>query len=472
MMVLTALTGWFVGMQSTSTAMAVNIGMSLLNVVVTLTLVYGFGIGYEGIAIGTVISQWMILIPALWFAWRLCKKNSISIETNRIFLDSKEWKQMLDVNSNLFFRSACLIALTMMLYAYSARLGDVEVSSNAVINQLFLFFSYFMDGFAFTGEALTGRYMGAGNPMMLKKSMTALLKWTFGITLWFALFYIIALAPIVRLLSDSEAVALSVRECRVWVALLPVAGALAFIYDGFYIGLTKTRPMLVATLCGVGLFAILILTLSHTQRMLWMTFTCYLALRSGILVSLFPAYSARLGDVEVSSNAVINQLFLFFSYFMDGFAFTGEALTGRYMGAGNPMMLKKSMTALLKWTFGITLWFALFYIIALAPIVRLLSDSEAVALSVRECRVWVALLPVAGALAFIYDGFYIGLTKTRPMLVATLCGVGLFAILILTLSHTQRMLWMTFTCYLALRSGILVSLFPYKNILNIENRKI
>ncbi|MDE6559987.1 MAG: MATE family efflux transporter [Muribaculaceae bacterium] len=288
MMVLTALTGWFIGMQSTATAMAVNIGMSLLNVVATLTLVYGFGLGYEGIAIGTVTSQWIILIPALWLAWRLCKKNDISIETNRIFLDSKEWKHMLDVNSNLFFRSACLIALTVMLYAYSARLGDVEVSSNAVINQLFLFFSYFMDGFAFTGEALTGRYVGAGDTAMLKKSITALLKWTFGITLLFAIFYSLALTPIVRLLSDSEAVAISVGECRVWVALLPVAGALAFIYDGFYIGLTKTRPMLVSTLCGVSLFAILIFTLSHTQWMLWMAFTCYLGLRSGILVSLFP----------------------------------------------------------------------------------------------------------------------------------------------------------------------------------------
>ncbi|MDE5794357.1 MAG: MATE family efflux transporter [Muribaculaceae bacterium] len=288
MMLLTALSGWFIGMQSTATAMAVNIGMSVLNVIATLTLVYGFGMGYKGIAIGTVTSQWLILIPALWFAWRMCKKNGISIATNRIFLDSKEWKQMLNVNSNLFFRSACLIALTMMLYAYSARLGDVEVSSNAVINQLFLFFSYFMDGFAFTGEALIGRYNGSNDYTMLKNSMKALLKWTVGVTAVFVGVYSIALSPIVRLLSDSEAVAYSVGECSLWVSLLPVAGAMAFIYDGFYIGLTKTRPMLISTLCGVGLFAILIHTLSHTQWMLWMSFTCYLGLRSCVLMLMYP----------------------------------------------------------------------------------------------------------------------------------------------------------------------------------------
>lgn len=297
MMVLTALTGWFIGMQSTATAMAVNIGMSLLNVVATLSLVYGFRLGYQGIAIGTVASQWLILLPAIWLAWRLCKKNGISIETDRIFLDSKEWKQMLNVNSNLFFRSACLIALTMMLYAYSARLGNVEVGSNAVINQLFLFFSYFMDGFAFTGEALTGRFNGANDYVMLRRAFRALLVWTAGITLVFVAVYSLTLSSIVELLSDSKAVAESVGECRLWVALLPVAGALAFIYDGFYIGLTKTGPMLVSTLCGVGLFAILIHTLSHTQWMLWMAFTCYLAVRSALLVSLFPYNKTMLRNV-------------------------------------------------------------------------------------------------------------------------------------------------------------------------------
>lgn len=290
MMVITALTGWFIGMQSTATAMAVNIGMSILNVIATLTLVYGFGLGYEGIALGTVTSQWLILIPAVWMCVRLCRKNGLvfrkSDSSSR--QSGSEWKAMLNVNSNLFFRSACLIALTMMLYAYSARLGDVEVGSNAVINQLFLFFSYFMDGFAFTGEALIGRYKGANDFVMLRKSIVALLKWTLGITVFFVAFYSLALSSIVGLLSDSIAVARSVGECRLWVALLPAAGALAFIFDGFYIGLTKTRPMLISTLCGVGLFAVMIHLLPHTQWILWMAFTCYLGLRSGILVGMFP----------------------------------------------------------------------------------------------------------------------------------------------------------------------------------------
>ena len=294
MMVLTALTGWMIGMQSTAKAMAVNIGMSVLNVVTTLTLVYGFKMGFEGIAWGTLTAQWLTLIPAWWMVVGLCREHGVSIEPDkRIFLDPQGWKRMLSVNGNLFFRSACLIALSLMLYAYSARLGNVEVSSNAVINQLFLFFSYFMDGFAFTGEALIGRYAGAGDSLMLGRSISGLLKFTVGVTLIFSTVYSLALPYIVRLLSDSGQVLECVMECKIWVALLPIAGAAAFIYDGFYIGLTRTRPMLVSTLCGVGLFAVLIYTVSHTQWMLWMAFTSYLALRSLILIVLFPRVSRR-----------------------------------------------------------------------------------------------------------------------------------------------------------------------------------
>lgn len=289
LMVVTALSGWMIGMQSTAAAMAVNIGMSVLNVIATLTLVYGFNLGFHGIAYGTLAAQWLILVPALWIVARLCRKHKVSLHSNSRQLLSKDgWKQMINVNSNLFFRSACLIALTLMLYSYSARLSDVGVSANAVINQLFIFFSYFMDGFAFTGEALIGRYSGANDGYMLGMAIRGLLKWTVIMTLLFVAVYTIALPSIVRLLSDSLAVAESVEECRLWVSLLPVAGALAFTYDGFYIGLTRTRPMLISTLCGVALFAILISIVSHTLWMLWMAFTCYLGLRSALLIGLFP----------------------------------------------------------------------------------------------------------------------------------------------------------------------------------------
>lgn len=294
MMILMAVTGWFIGMQATDKAMWVNIGVSLLNVLFTLTLVYGFGIGFKGIALGTLAAQWVMLIPAVVLALRLCSVHNIRLRfSRRLFSDFAKWREIFNVNSNLFFRSTCLIAATMMLYAFSARMGDVVTGANAVINQLFLFFSYFMDGFAYTGEALVGRYHGANDGKMLSVSMRALIKWSAGVTLLFVLIYGAGLRVIVELLSDSAAVSESVMACRVWVLAIPIAGAAAFIYDGFYIGLTKTRPMLISTMCGVALFVMLLFVVDRTPWMLWMAFTCYLALRSAILVILFPHAAGR-----------------------------------------------------------------------------------------------------------------------------------------------------------------------------------
>lgn len=289
MMLLTALSGWFVGMQSTAKAMWINIGVSILNVIFTLSYVYVFRLGFKGIAMGTLTAQWVIIIPAVIMAVRLCRKHSIPLRINReIISDSEDWKRMFSVNSNLFFRSACLIAVTMILYACSARMGDVVTGANAVIQQLFLFFSYFMDGFAYTGEALIGRYHGAKDEKMLSLSVVGLLKWGIAVTILFVSVYAVGLQWIVGLLSDSDAVLQSVLDCKLWVLLIPMAGAAAFVFDGFYIGLTRTRPMLYSTIGGLLIFVVLLLNVEDTQWMLWMSFTCYLALRSLILILLFP----------------------------------------------------------------------------------------------------------------------------------------------------------------------------------------
>lgn len=289
MMILTAVSGWLVGMQSTGRAMTVNVSVCILNVVTTLLLVYGVDMGFDGVACGTVAAQWLILVPTAFIVVRLCRYHGIKFELRRAeFLNVQEWKRLFDVNSNLFFRSACMIAATMILYACGARLGNVAVCANAVINQLFLFFSYFMDGFAFTGEALVGRFSGARDDRSLSLAIRRLLIWTIMITALFVALYGMQLHGIASLLSDSEAVMASVESCLIWVVSIPAAGATAFIFDGFYIGLTRTRPMLLSTVAGFIAFVVLLYFGEHSQWMLWLAFTCYLAVRSAVMILLFP----------------------------------------------------------------------------------------------------------------------------------------------------------------------------------------
>lgn len=97
----------------------------------------------------------------------------------------------------------------------------------------FLFFSYFMDGFAFTGEAMLGRFEGAGDNRSAALAIRQLLKWTALMMLIFVTLYASGLRFIVQFLSDSQLVAQSVESCLLWVLCIPIAGAFAFIFDGF-----------------------------------------------------------------------------------------------------------------------------------------------------------------------------------------------------------------------------------------------
>ena len=65
------------------------------------------------------------------------------------------------VNRDIFLRTLCLIGVTTFFTSTGARQGDVILAVNTLLMQLFTLFSYIMDGFAYAGEALTGRYVGA-----------------------------------------------------------------------------------------------------------------------------------------------------------------------------------------------------------------------------------------------------------------------------------------------------------------------
>lgn len=181
---------------------------------------------------------------------------------------------------------------------------------------------------------------------------------------------------------------------------------------------------------------------------------------------------ARMGALTLAVNVVMMQFFTFFSYFMDGFAFSGEALTGRWYGAGDRAMLSRSVRALLGWTAGVACLFSLIYIVGQQPVTSLLTDNESVRAGVASMRIWLWLLPIVSAWAFIYDGFFVGVTDTNKMMIATFCASVVFFIVAFIridsghLSVTVNdniFLWIAFLSYLFLRGAILAVIWKYKN---------
>ena len=173
------------------------------------------------------------------------------------------------------------------------------------------------------------------------------------------------------------------------------------------------------------------------------------------------------GAVVLSVNTVMLQLFLFFSYFMDGFAYAGEALGGRFYGARNDSAFHETVRRLFGWALIVTTAFTLLYVVASMDIVRLLTDEPQVRDVARDYIRWIWLVPAAGAAAFIWDGIFVGITATRGMLVSTIVATLSFgAVYLLTRDRWGNDgLWLAQVVYLAMR-GILQTVWYRLRIIN------
>ena len=249
---LFGLMGWFIGMQNTRIPMFISIMQNVVNIVALLTLVYGLGMKIEGVAAGTVIAQYAGLLVAVGLLVRYYGKIFRGHGSVRVW--QRKRTAGYQVNRDIFLRTICLVALNLYFTSASARQGAVILSVNTVLLQLYMFFSYFMDGFAYAGEALGGRYYGARNGVAFRETLRRLFVWMLIVTSVYTLLYVMGGMRIVGLLTDEPQVVEAARSYVGWAWVIPVAGCVAFIWDGVFIGVTATRGMLLSSFMAAALF--------------------------------------------------------------------------------------------------------------------------------------------------------------------------------------------------------------------------
>ena len=297
MLNLYGLTGWFIGMQNTRLPMVISISQNVVNIVASLTLVYGLGMKVEGVAWGTVVAQYAGLLMAVtmvrryYFRREGVRREGVRREGGNATLSKRETSMFsfLRVNSDIFLRTLCLVAVNLYFTSAGARQGATILAVNALLMQLYLLFSYFLDGFAYAGEALGGRFWGAGNMQAFREVVGRLFVWGAAMTVVFTTLYVVGGMPFLRLLTDEETVVLAAREYVWWAWLIPVAGVAAFVWDGIFIGITQTRGMLLsAALASVvflaGVTWLMPLMGNHG---LWLSMVLYLAVRGAVQSGIF-----------------------------------------------------------------------------------------------------------------------------------------------------------------------------------------
>lgn len=272
--------GWFIGMQNSRFPMFIAITQNVVNIVASLSFVYLLDMKIEGVALGTLIAQYAGLFMASLLWLRYYGRLKIAFRWREI-IGKTAMKRFFQVNSDIFFRTLCLVAVTTFFTSTGARQGDVVLAVNTLLMQLFTLFSYIMDGFAYAGEAMTGRYIGARNNTGLQRMIRLLFRWGWGLSLSFTILYMIGGQGFLGLLTNDTTVINAAGNYYYWVLAIPLAGFAAFLWDGILIGATATRLMLYSMLVASGMFFLIyyIFYALMGNHALWMAFLIYLSLR-------------------------------------------------------------------------------------------------------------------------------------------------------------------------------------------------
>ena len=180
--------GWFIGMQNSRFPMYIAITQNIVNIAASLCFVYLFHMKVAGVAWGTLTAQYAGFLMAL-LLWRRyyggLKKHVAWHEV----LKKEAMLRFFQVNRDIFLRTLCLVIVTLFFTSAGAAQGEIVLAVNTLLMQLFTLFSYIMDGFAYSGEALVGKYVGANNQPALYRTVRQLFIWGVGLSTGFTLLY-------------------------------------------------------------------------------------------------------------------------------------------------------------------------------------------------------------------------------------------------------------------------------------------
>ncbi|UMB52973.1 MATE family efflux transporter [Lutibacter sp. A64] len=283
--------GVFRGLQNTFWPMIISIIGAVLNVVLDIILVYGVEgfiepMNVVGAAWASVIAQAVMALLAIIL---LLKKTPFSYKLKFPF--NKEIKNLLSISFNLIIRAVALNVALYLANSYATKYGNQYIAAQTIAFQIWLFFAFFIDGYASVGNIVSGKLLGEKNYPKLWELSGRLSKYSIIVALILTAFCSIFYTQIGIVFSKEQEV-LDAFYNIFWIVLLmqPI-NAVAFVFDGIFKGLAEAvilrNLLLVATFLGFVPTLLIGDFFDLKLYAIWIAFTVWMLLRSGILVVKF-----------------------------------------------------------------------------------------------------------------------------------------------------------------------------------------
>lgn len=282
------LVGWFLGRAQSGYVLILSLLVSLANVGFDYLLIVRWGLGSWGAGAATAISQTLMALVGLGLVSREVSWSQVRAAAPNL-LDWPALRSALSLNRDILIRTLSLVTTFALFTNLSSGLGTVTLASNTLLLQAVSFAAYFIDGIAFATESLAGRLQGQGTGglrqlLRLAGSTSLVLGLLFGLGL--------ILEPrCFQLLTSHSDVLDQVQRYAPWLLPLMGFGSLAYMLDGYFLGLTQgqtlRRSTLIATLAGFAPVAVLAWW-QQSADLLWLSLTLFMALRAVTLAVEVP----------------------------------------------------------------------------------------------------------------------------------------------------------------------------------------
>lgn len=285
-----AFLGWFIGMGRARTALALQLILNGLNAFLDIWFVLGLGLEIKGVAYGTVISEVVAAIAGGWLAAGMLKRRGIRLDLPHI-LDKLAIRRALGVNADIMIRTLCVLFAFTWFTAKSAEAGDVILAANAVLMTLIQATTYFLDGFAFAAETISGQAIGAQRINRFRDAVRLSTLWALAFSALASALFWFGGGLIIDILSVNEQVRATARIYLIWAAMAPLAGVMAYQLDGIFIGATRTADMRNMMLLSFAIYIAMWVALTPVlgNHGLWAAIVIFMSLRAITLGLRYPA---------------------------------------------------------------------------------------------------------------------------------------------------------------------------------------
>lgn len=272
------LIGWLLGMQNARGPLLMVLAINGTNMVLDLWFVLGLGWQVRGVAAATLLAELAGLAVGAAMAARELRARPGDWRAAGL-TQLHRYARLLNVNLALFLRTMALMFVFAFITAQGARMGDTVLAANALLMNFQFLLSYALDGVAHAAEALVGRAVGARDRAGLELAVRRTLAWSLGFAGAFTLFYLVAGRTLIAILTSIPELRATAATYLPWLILSPLVSVWSFLYDGVYVGATRSREMMVVMAgCALLLFLPAWYTFNGLgNHALWLAFTLFMA---------------------------------------------------------------------------------------------------------------------------------------------------------------------------------------------------